>query len=77
MQTVLDIIRHYSGAGEEDKDMEHKCAGTEENKVEIESAEQKWYMYQHIKSDSWSYYDSEFQSEIAFCPYCGAKLDES
>lgn len=30
MQTVLDIIRHYNGAGEEDKDMRYEWTKCEE-----------------------------------------------
>lgn len=78
MQTVLDIIRHYSGAGKEDKDMTHECEGVEKGKIEVDKAPRGgWFLWTIAPAGDWSLTNNDVEIDIKYCPFCGMELDES
>ncbi len=72
MHTVLDIIRHYSGAGKEDKDMTHECEGTKKYNREFVRGTEDWIMiHEH---DEYENVDVSTDG-IKYCPFCGIEFD--
>lgn len=73
MQTVSDIIRHYSGAGKGGVDVMHRCEGSKRNGRLIGESQDGWELEVTAVTEG-SLEDVEIYISINYCPWCGAKL---